>query len=129
MADRRVVFISSITAGSKFRLVANRDAAVRKAKAKGTQWSSCALNDTGGNFSRPFHSDKFTSEQGYTFYTAFINEIEFDFMRTYPPSFSVFNLPCPKRFNYHFPVGDQIAGKGYSFIKSLVHYAPGVKKP
>jgi hypothetical protein len=41
MADSRVIFISQITAGSKFRTILNRMATLSRKKKNGTQWSSC----------------------------------------------------------------------------------------
>ena len=103
MAGRRVVFISSITSGSKFRLVANRRATVKAAKKQGTAWVTCAMNDQGGNLSRPSMLDKpFVPTQGYSMGTGIIAG-NFSVMRAYPPSFNAFNLPCPRRWNYRFP--------------------------
>jgi hypothetical protein len=100
MSDRRVVFISEISVGSKFRLIANRAASAAKKKSKGTQWASCALTKEQGNLSSAFRGTGPANPQHrYTL----VNNPTFGWIRVYPPEFSVQNKPCPKRWNYHFP--------------------------
>jgi hypothetical protein len=102
MPDRRVVFISEISAGSKFRLVGDRIAGIQKAKTQGTRWASCAINATNGNFQYALAPvDPANPSQRSHFKLVMLAGFE-TFIKVYPPKWSVFNLPCPARYNYSF---------------------------
>jgi hypothetical protein len=119
MADRRVVFISEISAGSKFRLIANRAAAAIAKKAGGTRWASCAIHDTGGNYQYALPPiDPANPSQRPHYKMVMLGFFE-TYIKVYPPKWSVFNLPCPARYNYSFAQRSgpgKSAGHGFSIF-------------
>jgi hypothetical protein len=111
MANTRVVYISEITAGSKFRVIANRSAALKKAATSGIKWASCQVNDSGGNFQRP----SFRDTSNPIARAKMVLNPTFGWIKAYPPKFNIFNRPCPRAIHYKF--GDAQSGQGYSFFQ------------
>ena len=101
MTTRRVIYISAISSGSKFRLVANRAAAAAEKKAAGVRWASCQINITNGNFQYAgrWHSDPMVTEQGYTR----VISPTFGVMQVSQVKTASFLPPCPPQYNYSFP--------------------------
>jgi hypothetical protein len=110
MPNTRVVYISEITAGSKFRMIANRTAALKKSATTGIKWASCQVNDTGGNFQRPsFHDTSNPLARA-----KMVLNPTFGWIKVYPPKFNIFNRPCPRAINYKF--GNAPSRRGFSLI-------------
>jgi len=110
MPNTRVVYISEIIVGRKFRTIAINTAKARAAKKSGTSWSSCKLNDTGGNFQRPsFHDTSNPPARA----RMELNPT-FGWIKVYPPKFNIFNRPCPRAIHYKFD--DAPGGQGFSLI-------------
>jgi hypothetical protein len=108
MPNTRVIYISDIVVGSKFRTIAVNTAKVKAAKKLGTSWSSCKLNDTGGNLQRPSFQSGIPLRARTSFNPAF------GWIKVYPPKFNIFNRPCPRAINYKF--GNVDNGQGFSLI-------------
>jgi hypothetical protein len=112
MSNTRVVFISEIAAGSKFRAIANNMARAGSAKKTGIKWASCQVNDAGGNFQRPSFHDTAMPPIGVT-WRQFMGTV----IKVYPPTFNIFNRPCPRAINYNFPqVEDPVRGSRNNYM-------------
>ena len=112
MPNTRVIYISEITTGSKFRTIATNTAKAKAAKKKGVHWSSCIVNDAGGNFQRPSFRDVANpAARRMTVWNA-----SFGWITKWPPTFNIFNKPCPRAIGYHFPKANQTNYEGFSLI-------------
>jgi len=98
MANSRVVFISEITVGSKFRTIANRTAQVKAARKRGTSWASCIPKESGSNFQLP----SFTDVANPPIRRHTILNATFGYMTVFAPMFNIFNRPCPWMIGHAF---------------------------
>jgi len=111
MTNTRVVYISEITTGSKFRTIATNTAKAKAAKKRGVKWASCIPKDSGGNFSQPFTRDVANpAPRRKTVWNA-----TFGWITQWPPTFNIFNKPCPWAIGHTFSQ-EKADYSGYSLI-------------
>jgi len=111
MSTQRVIYISEITTGSKFRTINANTAKAKAAKKRGVHWASCIPKDSGGNFSRPFGRDVANpAPRRKTVWNA-----TFGWITVWPPTFNIFNKPCPWAIGHSFDQG-KADYSSFSFI-------------
>jgi hypothetical protein len=113
MPNTRVIYISEITTGSKFRTINANTAKAKAAKKRGVHWASCIVNDLGGNFSRP----SFRDVANPAIRRMSVWNATFGWITKFPPTFNIFNKPCPRAINYRFNQQGQTPDySGFSLI-------------
>jgi hypothetical protein len=117
MPNTRVIYISEITIGSKFRTIGANTAKAAAAKKKGVKWASCIPKDSGGNFSTPFNHDVANpAARAKTIFNP-----TFGWIKVWPPTFNIFNKPCPWAIGHTFnQQGQKPNYSGFSFFNDAL---------